>query len=61
LKINQGAISKILNASNIKPYKISSYIAKVDPEFDQKAAIVLDTYIEAKKLREIKKKRKLIQ
>ena len=33
----KGAIPKILNASKIKPYKISSYIAKVDPEFDQKA------------------------
>lgn len=33
----KGAIPKILNASNIKPHKISSYIAKVDPEFDQKA------------------------
>jgi len=35
-KINQGTISKILNASNIKPHKISSYIAKVDPEFIKK-------------------------
>ena len=59
--INQGTISKILNASNIKPHKISSYIARVDPDFEQKAATALDTYKEAKKLREIKKKRKLIQ
>ncbi|AKB22322.1 Mobile element protein [Methanosarcina sp. WH1] len=55
-KINQGTISKILNASNIKPHKIKYYIAKVDPEFDQKAANVLDTYREAKRLNEKKEK-----
>ncbi len=55
-KINQGTISKILNASKIKPHKIRYYIAKIDPDFDQKAADVLDTYREAKELREKKKK-----
>jgi len=55
-KINQGTISKILNASNIKQHKISSYIAKVDPDFDQIAAKVLATYREAKELNEKKKK-----
>lgn len=55
-KINQGTISKILNASKIKPHKISSYVAKVDPEFDKKAAKVLDTYREAKRLNEKKEK-----
>lgn len=60
--INQGTISKILNASKIKPHKIGYYIAKFDPDFDQKAANVLDTYREAKKLSEKKeKKRKLKQ
>lgn len=60
--INQGTISKILNASKIKPHKIGYYIAKVDPDFDQKAANVLDTYREAKKLSEKKEKmRKLKQ
>ncbi len=54
-KINQGTISKILNASKIKPHKISCYIAKVDPDFDQKAANVLDTYRESKRLSEKKK------
>ena len=53
-KINQGTISKILNASKIKPHKIRYYIAKVDPDFDQKAANVLDTYREAKRLNEKK-------
>jgi len=57
-KINQGTVSKILNASNIKPHKISSYIAKVDPEFDKKAANVLATYREANELSEKKKKLK---
>jgi len=57
-KINQGTISKILNASNIKPHKIRYYVAKVDPEFDQKAANVLATYREANELSEKYKKRK---
>jgi len=60
-KISQGTISKILNASKIKPHKIRSYVAKVDPDFDKKAAKVLDTYREAKRLNEkktIKKKSK---
>ena len=60
-KINQGTISKILNASKIKPHKISCYIAKVDPDFDQKAANVLDTYREAKRLNEKKGKKKKLK
>lgn len=60
-KINQGTISKILNASKIKPHKISCYIAKVDPDFDKKAAKVLDTYREAKRLNEKKEKRKKLR
>jgi hypothetical protein len=55
-KINQGTISKILNASNIKPHKIKYYIAKVDPEFDQKAANVLAIYREANELSEKKRR-----
>ena len=35
---------------------ISSYVAKVDPDFDQKAANVLDTYREAKRINEKKEK-----
>ena len=57
-KINQGTISKILNASKIKPHKINCYIAKVDPDFDQKAANVMETYREAKRLSEKKGKRR---
>ena len=56
-KISQGTISKILNASNIKPHKIRSYTAKVDPYFDIKAKNVLEVYNEAKKLRENSKKK----
>lgn len=55
-KINQGTISKILNASNIKPHKIKYYIAKVDPEFDQKVANVLAIYREANELSEKKRR-----
>ncbi|MDQ1254491.1 MAG: putative transposase [Euryarchaeota archaeon] len=55
-KINQGTISRILNASKIKPHKISSYVAKVDPDFDQKAANVQDTYREAKRINKKKQK-----
>jgi len=59
-KISQGTISKILNASNIKPHKIRSYTAKVDPDFDIKAKNVLEVYNEAKEIREnFKKKNEL--
>ena len=59
-KISQGTISKILNASNIKPHKIRSYTAKVDPDFDIKAKNVLEVYNEAKEIREnLKKKNEL--
>jgi transposase len=46
-KISQGTISKICNASAIKPFKIRSYIQKRDPDFKEKSAIVLHTYQEA--------------
>ena len=36
--INQGTISKILNASKIKPHKIGYYIAKFDPDFETQPA-----------------------
>ena len=59
-KISQGTISKILNASNIKPHKIKYYTAKVDPDFDEKATKVLGTYKEVKKLRKKIKKKKTL-
>ena len=49
--ISQGTISKICNASSIKPFKMHSYIQKRDPEFKEKAAIVLHTYEEANVLK----------
>jgi transposase len=51
--IAQGTVSKILNASKIKPHKIISYIEKRDPDFDSKSTIVLHTY---KHVEMIKKK-----
>lgn len=57
LKICQGKISKILNASNVKPHKIRSYTAKVGPDFDVKAKNVLEVYKGAKELREQSKKK----
>ena len=42
-KISRGTISKILRASNVKPHKISSYLAPIDPEFEPKSAVVLHT------------------
>jgi len=60
LKISQGTISKILNASNIKPHKIRYYAAKVDPDFDEKAKKVLGTYKEVKKLKKNFKKKKKV-
>jgi transposase len=51
--IAQGTVSKILNASKIKPHKIISYIKKRDPDFDSKSTVVLHTY---KHVEMIKKK-----
>jgi transposase len=46
-QISQGTISKIANASAIKPHKIQSYVQKRDPAFHEKALVVLHTYEEA--------------
>lgn len=51
-KISQGTISKILNASNLKPHKISSYIQPQDPDFEPKSAMVLHTYKQVELLKE---------
>ncbi len=53
-KISSGTISKILGASNIKPHKISSYIHRVDPDFDAKSVIVLHTYKKVEILKKLK-------
>ncbi len=54
-KISRGTISKILRASNVKPHKISSYIAPIDPEFESKSAVVLHTYKQVELLQQISK------
>jgi transposase len=54
-KIARGTISKILRASNIKPHKISSYLAPIDPEFEPKSAVVLHTYKQVELLQQISK------
>ena len=57
-KISQGTISKICNASTIKPFKIRSYIQKRDPDFKEKSAAVLHTYQEANILKIMEKEGK---
>jgi len=57
-RISQGTISKIANASAIKPHKIRSYIQKRDPEFHEKATTVLHTYEEANVLKVLEKEGK---
>jgi transposase len=54
-RISQGTISKIANASAIKPHKIRSYVQKRDPEFHEKATVVLHTYEEANVLKILEK------
>ncbi len=57
-KISRGTISKILSASNVKPHKISSYLAPIDPEFEPKSAVVLHTYKQVELLQQISKEGK---
>jgi transposase len=54
-KISHGTVSKILSASNVKPHKISSYIAKIDPEFESKSIVVLHTYKQVELLQKMSK------
>ena len=58
VKISQGTISKICNASSIKPFKIRSYIQKRDPDFKEKAVVVLHTYQEVNILKVLEKEGK---
>jgi hypothetical protein len=44
----------------VKPHKISSYIAKVDPEFEQKSIVVLHTYKQVELLQKMSKEGKLL-
>lgn len=45
-KIQKGTVSKILNSSEIKPHKMSYYLVKKDPEFEEKMNEVLQVYKE---------------
>jgi putative transposase len=60
-KISSGTISKILGASNVKPHKISSYLAPIDPEFEPKSAVVLHTYKQVELLQQISKEGKPLE
>ncbi len=44
--IGKGRLNSILSKSNIKPHKISYYLERRDPEFDEKMANVLYVYKE---------------
>lgn len=44
--IGKGRLNGILSKSNIKPHKVSYYLEKRDPEFDEKMANVLCVYKE---------------
>ena len=57
-KISRGTISKILRASNVRPHKISSYLAPIDPEFEPKSAVVLHTYKQVELLQQMSKEGK---
>ena len=57
-KISRGTVSKILGASNVKPHKISSYLAPIDPEFEPKSAVVLHTYKQVELLQQMSKENK---
>ena len=45
-KLQKGTVSKILSKSNVKPHKLSYYLEKKDPDFDQKMSQVLHVYKE---------------
>ena len=57
-KLSRGTVSKILGASNVKPHKISSYLAPIDPEFEPKSVVVLHTYKQVELLQQISKEDK---
>lgn len=57
-KLSRGTVSKILSASNVKPHKISSYLAPIDPEFEPKSVVVLHTYKQVELLQQMSKENK---
>lgn len=44
LKLGKGRLNDILAKSNVKPHKLNYYLAKKDPEFEEKMANVLCVY-----------------
>jgi transposase len=51
-KISRGTVSKILQKSNIRPHKVTYYLERRDPAFDQKMVQVLHVYKEVELIRE---------
>ena len=49
-KLGKGRLHTILAKSNIRPHKISYYLERKDPEFDEKMATVLCVYKEVEML-----------
>ena len=49
-RFGKGRLHDLLSKSNIKPHKISYYLERKDPEFDQKMADVLCVYKEVQML-----------
>ncbi len=56
--IGKGLLNKILSKSNIKPHKISYYLEKRDPEFEEKKANILCVYKEVSEMNEKKAQEK---
>nr|VFK20724.1 MAG: Transposase [Candidatus Kentron sp. LPFa]VFK34795.1 MAG: Transposase [Candidatus Kentron sp. LPFa] len=50
-KLARGTVSKILSLHDIRPHKISYYLERRDPDFDQKMAQVLSVYKQVEVLR----------
>jgi len=46
INTGKGFLNKLLSQSNIRPHKISYYLERKDPEFDEKMASVLHVYKE---------------
>ncbi len=53
-KLARGTVSKILSSHDIRPHKISYYLERRDPDFDQKMAQVLLVYKQVEVMREQK-------
>jgi len=51
-RLNRGTVSKILSKSKVRPHKITYYLQRRDPQFDEKMAQVLMVYKEVEMLRD---------